>query len=297
MTNINLHNYQFDGIKIQTLVSQKNNIKWENLEEHPTLKKNYCLKSHVSPYAKNFRLYLKGNGQAVINLSIPYFLEGHNYLATPYNVLCSFKNIFLKLVGIDLNECRVLEYEFGAYESIDIDARKFIKSVVGVANLELEKSNSTMKMFGDSSKGIHYKIYDAVANAKRKKTFSRSNYTNVNLIKHELKITKTHNLWGKEVFSDGFIGGDSFYEKCKQLLNEYRQAIIFKEEILYKPLSSDLTNIVFTCLKSLEHKSDTTIVNLINQVLEASDLNASQRSKRRKSILQLDKMYNQATNR
>jgi len=296
LENIKLHNYQFDGIKIQTLIRHKNDIKWKNLIDHPTIRRNYCLRPELSEFAKNFRLFKKANGQVIINLSIPYFLEGHNYLATPYSVLKDFKDKFFDFIGVDFGECKVLEFEFGAYESVDIDSKDYLKNIVGVSNLDLEKSNSSMKMFGDSAKGIHYKIYDAVANSKRKKTFSRGNYPSARLIKHELKITKTENLFGRTILDKGFLG-IGMYDDYKEILHNYRQSLIFKEQVLFKPLGNDTTNIIFTCLKSLEHKFDNTIPNLINEVLESSDLSASQRSKRRKSILQLDKMYNQTVNR
>ncbi len=297
LENIELHNYQFDGIKIETLIRHKNDVNWKNLMDHPTIRKNYCLKPELTEFAKNFRLFKKSNEQMVINFSIPYLLKGHNYLATPQEVLNEFRRMFLFLIGIDFNECRILEYEFGAYETINIKSSEFIKNIVGVSNLDLEKSNSVMKMFGDSSKGFHYKIYDAVANARRKKTFSRGNYPSGGLIKHELKFTKTKNLFGRHIINNGFLDSDGFFGECKKQLNEYRQSLIFKDEVKYTPLNSDTTNILFTCLKSIEHKLDAPIPYLIDSIIESAELSASQRSKRRKSILQLDKMYNQSLNR
>lgn len=296
MIKQDLHNYQFDYIKIKAVADQTKKLKWDNLVEHPNIKNNYCLNNELGQFVKNFKLYHRRDDGVFIELSIPYFLEGHNYLATSPSRIREFKNQLELLLGIDLALCKISAYEFGAFETIGTESKDYIKSILGLSNMDLEKSNPTMKMYGDSSQAIHYKIYDAVANAKKKKTFTRGNFPKSGLIKHELKITNTNRFHNKEVVLSNFLE-EKFHEQNRALLCGYYDRIVFKEEILFKPLKNDLTNILFTCLKSVEHKLEKTIPNLLDQIIGAANLTASQRSKRKKAIQKLDKIYSQSVKR
>lgn len=153
-----------------------------------------------------------------------------------------------------------------------------------------------MKMYGKPSKAIHYKIYDAVANAKVKKTFDIAKFSQATVIKHEIKFLNPKKYFGKEVaFFDLTLDWypeitvrDSFYD----LLPELKSKIVFRRETIYKPIKDDVIHILYATIKNIEQKNDSTLYNQIIDLINNSGLSASQKSKRKKSIALLEDSYN-----
>lgn len=286
-----LENFQIDYLKLRIEV-EKQQIKWDNLTEHPTIKNQYVLKPKTWEFAKNFNIYIKED-VAILKFSLPYFLNGHNYCSTPLSDFLKTENLLLEFTGINIRFSEVLELEFGAYEKIYTATKVYLNSIVGIRDYALEKSASYMKMFGNKKLKLHYKIYDAIANAKSKKTFTIGNYPNRNLIKHELKFTNTKPYFSELYFVELYEFSCYLLEGLKKELLKHRDNLVFRNLKKLPLTSTNLTGILFATLKEYERGNNTqTVIKTAFDMLKNSELSPSQKSKRRKSLIELEERFN-----
>jgi len=286
-------NYQIDYIKLSINNVDFNQINWDNLVDHPNLKRHYTLSSSLSIYyGKNFDFYYDNRGNVTLRMSIPYFLYNHNYVAINTNDLQTLLTELGAILNIDLNKSIVKEFEYAGFDEIFSESNQYIKSIIGISDFDLQKSTSYMKMY-DSRNGYSYKIYDAVANAKKKKTFSRGSYPNSGLIKHELKFTSIkHFLKEEKELSVTKLLDDEFIEMIQQLLKSNKENIVLKKGLTIEPIKNDLTNILFATIKNMEQGNICGVIKMSSDIINYSDMSPSQKSKRRKAILELEKQYN-----
>jgi len=287
-----LFSFHIDFVKLEIPYNYWH-INFENLVEHPTIKNQYTIKPEIWEFHKNFSLYL-AKKKAVIKFSLPYFLNGHNYCKLYLEDFWEIEKFMSKQLGLEIEFAEVKELEFGAYEKIDIDAKDYINSIVGIKNYELEKSTEGFKMFGDRKRNFHYKIYDAVANAKAKKTFTLGNYPKEGLIKHEIKLTNTSPYFDSVFYNDLYEPFASYWDELEKDLIDSQRSLVLKNRDSKPLLNSDLTNILFAGLKLYENGTATeNVVKSLFDLIENSALTPSQKSKRRKAISILENSYNQ----
>lgn len=298
-TQVELTNFQIDFLKLEIPLEEFDipfeeiGIKWENLTEHPTIKNQFVLKVETWHYAKNFSIYF-GRKSIVLRFSLPYLLYGHNYCATVLEDFYKVKTLIKDLIGIDITFSEIKELEFGAYEKINVDAKDYIDSIVGIRNYELEKSTKGFKMFGDIKRNFHYKTYDAVANAKAKKTFTLGNYPKEGLIKHEIKLTNTVPYFDSIFYLDLYEPLCSYWDELKEDLISSRKALILKKENPVLLYNTDLIHILYAGLKQYESGvASENVFRSLFDLIENSGLTPSQKSKRRKAINLLEDQYNQ----
>ena len=285
-----LHNYQIDFVKVKLYNVDIGTINWGAFIGHPNLKNHYSLVPNLpNMHSKNFDMYMDKGNNITIRMSIPYLLENHNYQNVEdigtYFILQELQS----LTNLDIPQAKVMEFEFGAFNTIKNDASQYIKNIEGLLNFDLLKATPYMKMFGYNN--IHYKIYDAVANAKRKKTFTRGNYPKPSLIKHELKFKNPRKTFGKQVTASCLCNGN-FLKQPRTLLKGYMSQLIFKHELSFNALDTSMIHLLFASLKNAESLLETTTFNLVKEVIDNSDLTSSQKSKRKKSLLELETTYN-----
>lgn len=292
LANDKFYNFQIDYVKLFLDVKKRENLNWDNLLPHPNLKNHYILNPELSEFAKNFSLFLRKDNYVFLKFSIPYFLKGHNHINIGQEELREVEWKLKKWINVDIRFAKLEEFEFGMFEKIEEDSKKFLSGVLAVGNYTLEKSTPNFKMFGVSKQKMHYKIYDAVANSKSKKTFSRGNFPVDKLIKHELKFEKVYqyfkyNLFYSDLYETVFVDNE-----CRKLLLENRKNLITRQELEFTPKKEDLNNILFTALKNLESGSKYgSITKLLYEIIDKTNLSASQKSKRRKSIEFLENVY------
>lgn len=286
-----MYNFQIDYLKLNVELEEQQ-VNWNNLTEHPTIRNQYILKPETWKFAKNFSIYIREE-KAIIKFSLPYFMNGHNYCPTTLEDFYKTEKLILELTGIDIRYSEVLELEFGAYENADTLPKVYLNNIIGINDYTLEKSVPYMKMFGNRKLNLHYKIYDAVANSKKKKTYTLGNYPKENLMKHELKFTNTTPYFDSIFFIDLYEPFCSYwYELTKELTN-HRDSLIFKNSVKQPLVNTDLTGILFATLKEYERGNNTqTVIKTAFEVLKNADLSPSQKSKRRKSLIELEKRFN-----
>jgi len=274
------NNFQVDYIRLRTSTVSKNDINWSNLIPHPKLKDNFTLNAELSNNYKNFSLYYGKEDSIFIKMSIPYFLIGHNYTEIGNVELIKVRDYLKKWLNIDIQNAEVLEIEYGMFENIEISGKDYISNISNTQNFSLEKSTPYFKMFGKYSTKMHYKIYDAVANAKAKKVFSKANFPNKNIIKHELKFEDVKkefpNLLYSHLYEQNFL-----HNEFKNLLFSTHKDLKFKENLSYQLEKYDSVSILFTALKNLEN-FETNILELLHELIDNSEMTASQKSKRKK---------------
>src|SRR5690554_4085216 len=287
-----MYNFQIDYLKLNVEL-EKQQINWSNLTEHPTIRNQYVLKPETYEFAKNFNIYIREE-KAIIKFSLPYFLNGHNYCPTTLEDFYKTEKLILELTGIDIKYSEVLELEFGAYENTNISSKVYLNNIIGIEDYTLEKFVPYMKMFGIKKLNLHYKIYDAVANSKKKRTYTLGNYPKENLIKHELKLTNTTPYFDSIFFIDFYDPFCSHWYELKKELTDHRDNLVFKSIIKQPLVSTDLTGILFTTLKEYERGNNTqTVIKTAFEVLKNAGLSPSQRSKRRKSLIELEQRFNE----
>lgn len=298
-TQVEFTNFQIDFLKLEIPTEEfdvpfeEMGIKWENLIEHPTIKNQFVLKTETWQHAKNFSIYF-GRKSIVLRFSLPYLLYGHNYCATVLEDFFKVKTLIKDLTGIDITFSEIKELEFGAYEKVNVDAKDYINSIVGIKDYGLEKATENFKMFGDRKRNFHYKVYDAVANAKAKKTFTLGEYPEKGLLKHEIKLTNTCPYFDSIFYLDLYEPLCSYWDELKEDLIDSRNSLIFKNNNLVSLYDTDLTHILYAGLKQYENGIvSENVVRSLFDLIENSRLTPSQKSKRRKAINLLEDQYNQ----
>lgn len=288
-----LETFQVDYLKLRIDLEEENQIHWNNLTEHPTIKNQYIIKPEIYQFAKNFSIYFRED-VAILKFSLPYFLHGHNYCSTPTDSFKEAGQLILDLVGINIMFAEILELEFGGFEKIKGVASHYLSNIVGINDYHLEKSAPYMKMFGNKKLNLHYKIYDAVANAKKKKTYTMGNYPNDGLIKHELKFTNTSPYFDSIFYIDLFDPLSFHTDELSEELIRHRNGLKFKSSEKMPLKDTCLAGILYATLKEYERGNNTqTIVKTAFDIIESSNLSYSQKSKRRKAINLMEIQYNQ----
>ncbi|WMC06316.1 hypothetical protein [Elizabethkingia anophelis] len=287
-----LFNHHIDFVKLEILYNYYD-INFENLVEHPTIKNQYTLKPETWEYHKNFSVYFTEK-KAIVKFSVPYFVYGHNFCELDIQDLWEVRDFMSEKLGLKIKFAKVKELEFGAYEKIDINSKQYINSIVGIRDYELEKATENFKMFGDRKRNLHYKIYDAVANAKAKKTFTLGNYPKMGLIKHEIKLTNTLPYFDSLYFNDLSEPLTEYREMLEKDLISSRKALILKNSSPVLLQDTDLSNILYAGLKQYESGATSeNVMKSLFDLIDNSGLTPSQKSKRRKAISILESSYNQ----
>ena len=280
-----LFNYHYDFIKVKLYNVNSSLINWDSLKPHKNLTNHYSLASNGQFLDKNFDLFIDGGQNITIRSSIPYLIYGHNFKAFDALDLRKAMKSLSDLLGIDLTEAKVMELEFGAYRKIEVSSKHYINSIIGLKDYKLEKATPTMKMFGNT-RGFHLKVYDPIVNAKRKKTFSLSQYPNGHLIKYEIKDLKPTHLKVEELcLPQTFVS-------LSKTLNTYLEQLLIKSEDQYLPIEASINHILFATLKNVEQELGIPIYTKTTSLLEKMELTPSQKSKRKKTLLELEAAYN-----
>lgn len=296
MNHNNLYKTQVDFISIKVDGQEALNLNWDNLIDHPTLRNQYTLIEKVNPNYKNFSLYVKSSGEVLINLSIPYFLFGHNYHTAENEELQDFYVIIKKILGIDIRKSEVIELEYGGYCNSEISPEEFLKKILRMQNHDLIYSKSYMKMFEDKKQGICFKIYDAVENAKQKRTYTAERFINKHIIKYEIKVKKPEIIFKSKLLFETLLvepAQNSALVQLKRMLTKLKNQLVLPYEKKVEPVKYDLINIIYTALKNIEnhHPENISIFKQLMDVIDESPLSSSQKSKRRKAIQKLEEEY------
>jgi len=281
---------QFDFIKIKTQKVDVENVYWEMLNQHPTIRNAYTLDPRSGLHAKNFKLYFDKGGCAVLETSIPYLLYGHNYVSLSGEDLKNTFESLVELLGIDFMNAELLQFEYGGFKTIDTTAKAYIKSVIGLDGYDLKFSNPTMKMYG--YKELDFKIYDAVANAKKKKTFTLGKYPKGKLIKYEVKLTNVAKHLKSSMFLKDLFSSD-IDQTMQQSLQSHISMIVNKETSLSFETNrvNTFNEVLFVALKQLQNRFEYSIFQEVMSVINFADLTPSQKSKRRKSFIALEEKF------
>ncbi|MET3538226.1 hypothetical protein [Chryseobacterium limigenitum] len=294
--NSNLYKTQVDFISMKIDRQEASNLNWNNLVDHPTLRNRYTLVEKAGPNSKNFSLYVMSSGEITINLSIPYFLFGHNYHTVENEELQDFYIIIKKILGIDIKKSEVIELEYGGYYDSEISPEEFLKKILRMHNHDLIYSKSYMRMFEDKKQGICFKIYDAVENAKRKRTYTAERFTSEHIIKYEIKVKKPEKIFKSKLLFETLLGEpaqNSALVQLKKTLTKLKSQLVLPYEKKVEPVKYDLINIIYTAMKNIEnhHPEHISIFKQLMDVIDESPLSSSQKSKRRKAIQYLEEQY------
>ncbi|MFV0531754.1 MAG: hypothetical protein ACK5MD_10015 [Flavobacteriales bacterium] len=286
----NLHNYQVDFVKLKLYDVDINKINWEKFTSHPNLKNHYTLNSSDEElHGKNFDMYIDKGNNVTIRMSVPYLIENHNYKAIENYDLALLLIQLKQSTGLNFPDARVLEFEFGAFERIPMSTKDYLHHVNGILDYDLLKNTSYMHLYGNTK--LQYKLYDAVANAKRKKTFARGNFPEGNLIKHELRFVVPRKTFGNDVIAFD-LSRECFIKVLKEILHSQKQSLILRQSISYKPKDTSMLHLLFTALKNIELDYPSNVFSVVSEVIDSAKLTPSQKSKRRKTLMELETAYN-----
>ncbi|WP_374465645.1 hypothetical protein [Chryseobacterium sp.] len=299
--SINFYNNQVDFIALRISKEDATGIKMENLREHPVLKNQYTIDSKDDEHLKNIALYFKKDGSVILKSSMPYFLYGHNHVRFHEDRIAEFADQIKELLRIDIENAKVLDFEYGAFEKMTVDTKTYLKNLIGLKDWDLEYNKGNMKMFGNPKLGLHYKVYDAVANAKVKGTLIKGCFPHEDVIKHEIKFSNPKKYFGREFyFKDLMMDIESTFQdltitKLDRLLKQFRNSLIEKTDFEFFPKKPDVVHILYTVLKNKEQQESrtygTSVLKEVFDLIDAMELSPSQKSKRRKSIKELEETY------
>ena len=302
--SINFYNNQVDFIALRISKEDATGIKMESLREHPVLRNQYTIDSKDDEHLKNIALYFKKDGSVILKSSMPYFLYGHNHIRFHEDRIAEFADQIKELLRIDIENAKVLDFEYGAFEKTEIDTKTYLKNLMGLKDWDLEYNKGSMKMFGNSKLGLHYKVYDAVANAKVKGTLIKGCFPQEDIVKHEIKFSNPKKYFGREFyFKDLMMDIESTFQdltitKLDRLLKQLRNGLVEKTDFEFFPKKPDVVHILYTALKNKEQKTDktyeTSIYKEILDMIDVMELSPSQKSKRKKSIKELENSYDPA---
>ncbi|WP_143883530.1 hypothetical protein [Chryseobacterium binzhouense] len=302
--SINFYNNQVDFISLRISKEDSASIKMENLTEHPVLKNQYTINSEDDEHLKNIALYFKKDGSIILKSSMPYFLYGHNHVRFNEDKIAEFANKIREILNIDIEKSKILEFEYGAFEKVSIDMKSYLNNLIGLKEWDLEYNKGGMKMFGNSKLGLHYKIYNAVANAKMKGTLIKGCFPSEGIMKHELKFSNPKKYFGIDLYFEDLMINDYTEEdyiivnRLSRLLCKLRNSLVEKADYQFFPQKTDVSNILYAVLKNIEQMKDVAfqipIYKEILELINMMDLSPSQKSKRKKSIEELEDSYDPA---
>lgn len=286
----NFHNFHFDYVKIRLPKVDKTKINWNNLKSHPNLRRHYILSKETGlKFFKNFDLFLNGRGYGIIRLSMPYLFFGHNYISFDTDDVLFCVNELQRILGVSFDNALIEEFEYGCFESLDTTCRKHLNNIQSMPAYDLVKSTPNIRIF-DNGMGVKYKVYDAIANAKRKKTFKRAGFSYQNVLKHEYKMVfKESNLKPLPLGSfvhEKFI--ETVWDNLTGLITDSSYASSFNKELDLDNVKT-VNDILFIVLKRIqqEHGIDTMRTTL--NIIKGLNLTPSQKCKRTQSISNLNK--------
>ena len=183
---------------------------------------------------------------------------------------------------------RVLNFEYGVYALLETSVKTYIKAIIALGDYDLKYSDKNMKIYGKEN--LLFKIYDAIANAKAKKTFSLGQYPNGDLIKFELKLINPSKYFNRDLTVEQLCK-KSFEYKLQSRLESHINSIVESNISLIEPRGSTVTHYLYALIKNYEQITGLASQKMILQMIEGSDITSAQKSKRRKSIKILEDIY------
>lgn len=282
------HKFQFDFIKIRTQKVNMDNVNWDMLEQHSNIKNAYSLSDESALFGKNFKLYFDKNDCAVLQTSIPYLNHNHNYVKVSSADLHCTLQLLSELLRIDFAGSKVIEFEYGLYAFIDLNSKRYLSDIIGVGNYDLKYNTPFMKMYGNPK--VNFKIYDAVSNAKKKKTFKLGDYPKDKLIKFELKFTKPSKFFKTTLIVEDLYS-QHFEYRLKEILERHIDGIVESNHIKIQVKGNTVNHFVYAALKNYEQQTGIKASNMVLDLIDDSNISPCQKSKRRRSVKQLEALY------
>jgi len=184
---------QLDYIKVKIENIEALNTKY--LIEHPTIKNRYKLENISltkgrKVYGKNIDIYFKNN-TVYISTSIPYFINGHNFVEVNSNDARRVFECLSKALGINIFTGKVIDFEVALLFNCNIHFKNLVKTISSVDGLELQKKNTSFVAYGKGNTQL--KIYNCYKNLKNKVSkpiFNSILGLYVNILKIELKMMR-----------------------------------------------------------------------------------------------------------
>jgi len=283
-----LFNYQFDFVKIKVKNVSEEQVKWKMLKKHPAINNTYLLSDESTLHGKNFKLHFRKNNDVILETSIPYLNHNHNYVETSSGILRGTLEYLSLRLGINFIQGTVMIFEYGVFQNISIEAPHYLSKIIGIGSYDLKYNSSFMKIYGNSN--IHFKIYDAVGNAKKKKTFTRGKYPTGRLIKHELKFINPSKYFNKSLLVDEMCE-PKFEQKVKSLLKNHIDTIVHTGSDKIEPKGNSMMCLLYASLKQYELTTGLRARTSVIDIIDNSSLSPSQKSKRRNTVSQLESLY------
>ena len=76
------------------------------------------------------------------------------------------------------------------------------------------------------------------------------------------------------------------------MLHTLKQHLILRQDLSYMPKDTNMTHILFTALKTMELDYPANSFSIISKIIDSAGLTPSQKSKRRKALIELETTYN-----
>jgi hypothetical protein len=108
----------------------------------------------------------------------------------------------------------------------------------------------------------------------------------VPLIKYELKKSSKMDFKAEDLCID------DLFDEFKTRLNRNLSNLIVKNKLRHLPIESSINHILFAILKNKELEFSSPVYAEIVSVLDQMQLTATQKSKRKKTLLALETAYN-----
>jgi len=279
---------QLDFIKIK--VENVNTINTRYLQEHPTVKNRYIMNfpqngfNGSTLFGNNIEVY-HHDSNLYIKCSLPYLKYGHNYCSLDTSEARNLLLYISHLLGADLLNGKVMEYEVGELFHPNNSYDFMQHTITGVGRMKLQKKDHSIVVFGSSN--LQFKFYDVTKNLRRKLTkeqFNTIDFHSDNVVKTELKFVRVKNCTVKQLLNS--VLGESFM----QLDDVIDHQIKTSGTINYSGEKFD--DILYLAL----HRSNKFLADeLVMEIIDNMDLTHSQRTARRKSLVEKQKLIEQTS--
>lgn len=268
---------QIDYLRIKLNEVEKINKKY--LVEHRTIKNRYKLEvpddDQQIIFGNNIDIYYNNN-TLYVNCSIPYLLHGHNFIEMTEQNVETAMGYLSNLLDVDLMEAQVTDFEVAFLRNCDMGFIDLIKSISGVSKLNMQKRTDSFVAYGKNN--IQLKIYNVYKNLKRKvpsNLFKKLDHLNRNTLKFELKISNHKQFTLKQFLQ---YGASKAFDQLQKIMEDDIHMVYGNSD------DNKFDDILYKTLLNANKYTYKNINEMVLDVIDASDLNYSQKCRRKNSL-------------
>ncbi|TXK78916.1 hypothetical protein [Mesonia sp. K4-1] len=252
------------------------------LVPHPRIKNRYKLDTNhtllkqYGLFGEYIDIYLC-NGVLTVSLSVPFFLNGHNFVETSKSDIEDAFNKLSEFLRVNLFDARVCDYEVAILHDSDFSVKELQSFIVGVDDMDLLKKDKRFIMYGNKKQ--QFKLYEVRHNLEKKMHPTvRKNFDfedTFDCVKTEMKVSKP-----EKMNLEKFIK-----EEYEYSLHNLKIFIQYQIHVCFNTSKGEkFDDILFQTLLWAGKYTYKPVQEMALDIIDRSSLSPVQKSRRRKAL-------------